>query len=458
MNKEEYIGLKKGVLTVVGIVEPTVNKKNTVVKCLCSRCGQYSNVRVDRFSIKASFAAHFCENCKEDYYLQKAKEKYVGVKNGVLECIDVIKSPVKRAKWGSRTVAICRCSVCGSITEVRPERLINKGKYIPQSCSNCVEDLMRQRTTERYQKEYHCEGEEYKKKIHDASRLQSIRSNAKGRNLNFNLTEEQAISILHQDCYYCGQPHADGIDRLDSNIGYTEENCVPCCGVCNIMKNKFTTDTFFNHIELIYKKHLINNLKLNKTFMEKRIPFVQFQSVKSVAKAIDPYMRQKARLEAQIDGLDDEFKVKAEEELKKLKERLKAQLAAKKEKLEVEIKGTDDQIAAIEAGIVSIIGFHVTDLLKKVIEPNDKGIKETKYLPTDIVSYDTTTKEFVVTVPDEETPTKEPECPTPETEEPVEEENSEEVVEEPVEEEDEEVSEREAAEAEAEDNPNQLPW
>ena len=190
--------------------------------------------------------------------------------------------------------------------------------------------------------------------------------------------------------------------------------------------------------------------------MEKRIPFVQFQSVKSVAKAIDPFLRQKSRLEAQIDGLDDEFKVKAEEELKKLKERLKTQLVAKKEKLESDIAETDNQIAAIEAGIVSIIGFHVTDLVKKVIEPNDKGIKETKYLPTDIVSYDTTTKEFVVTVPDEETPTKEPECPTPGVEEPAEEEAPEEVVEEPVEEEDEEASERETAEAE--DNPNQLPW
>ena len=152
MNKKEYIGLKKGVLTVVGIVEPTVNKKNTVVKCLCSRCGQYSNVRVDRFSIKAPFAAHYCEHCKEDYYLQKAKEKYVGVKNGVLECIDVIKTPVKRATWGSRTVAICRCSVCGSITEVRPERLINKGKYTPQSCGNCIGELLGRRTTERFQK------------------------------------------------------------------------------------------------------------------------------------------------------------------------------------------------------------------------------------------------------------------------------------------------------------------
>lgn len=178
--------------------------------------------------------------------------------------------------------------------------------------------------------------------------------------------------------------------------------------------------------------------------MEKRIPFVQFQSVKSVAKAIDPYMRQKARLEAQIEGLDDEFKTKAAEELEKLKARIKAQMAAKQEKLEAEITETNNQIAAIEAGIVSIIGFHVTDLVKKVIEPNDKGIKETKYLPTDIVSYDNATKEFVVTVPDEETPTEEPECPTPE-------------------EEDEEASEREAAEAEAEttenvSSSNDLPW
>lgn len=193
--------------------------------------------------------------------------------------------------------------------------------------------------------------------------------------------------------------------------------------------------------------------------MEKRIPFVQFQSVKSVAKAIDPFLRQKSRLEAQVAGLDDEFKVKAEEELKKLKARLKANMAAKKEKLEAEIKGTDDQIAAIEAGIVSIIGFHVTDLVKKVREPNEKGEVETKYVTTDIVSYDNVTKEFVVTAPDEEVvpagdmpagedESPEPECPIPSEEE--------EETEEPIE--DEEASEREAAGEEAADDENNLPW
>ena len=135
--------------------------------------------------------------------------------------------------------------------------------------------------------------------------------------------------------------------------------------------------------------------------MEKRISFTQFNSVKSVAKAIDPYLRDKARLEAQLAGIDEEFRIKAEEQLEKLKEKIKNDMAAKKEKLEAEIQKAETEISTIEAGIVSIIGFHVTDLVKKVIEPNAKGAKETKYLPTDIVSYDEQSKQYVITVSDE---------------------------------------------------------
>ena len=60
---------------------------------------------------------------------------------------------------------------------------------------------------------------------------------------------------------------------------------------------------------------------------------------------------------------------------------------------------------SLEAGIVSVIGFHVSDLVKKVIEPtgaNDKfgkPIKVTKYLPTDIVSYDEQKKVYVIETP-----------------------------------------------------------
>ena len=251
---DKYIGLQKGVLTAVEILKPTDNNKYTVVKCLCSKCGKYSEVRLDRLTIQAPYASHYCIHCREDYFLEEAKKKYVGKKNGVLECIDVKQDKEKKAKNGYRTMAICKCSVCGNVSEVRADRLQNS-KYIPQSCTYCSADLHRRKTTERYQKVYQCEGEEYNDKIHDASRLHSIIGNAKGRNINFNLSEEQAISILHQDCYYCGKPHADGIDRIDSTKEYSLDNCVPCCGVCNIMKNKFDYNTFFDHIKLIYNRH-----------------------------------------------------------------------------------------------------------------------------------------------------------------------------------------------------------
>ena len=67
-------------------------------------------------------------------------------------------------------------------------------------------------------------------------------------------------------------------------------------------------------------------------------------------------------------------------------------------------------ISALEAGIKSIIGFRTEELVKKVIEPgtdkNGKEIKTTKYVPTDIVTYDKDKKQYVITTPDEESNTE----------------------------------------------------
>ena len=106
--------------------------------------------------------------------------------------------------------------------------------------------------------------------------------------------------------------------------------------------------------------------------MEKRISYTQFQSVKAVAKACDPIIRKRNAL------------------MKKMEE------------MATELRGYQAQIDALEAGIVQVVGFHVSDLVKKVIEPgtDSKGnpIKTTKYLPTDMVSYDEAAKQYVVTM------------------------------------------------------------
>lgn len=257
-NLDKYIGLQKGVLTIVEILRPTANNKYTVVKCLCSKCGQYSEVRLDRLTIQAPYAEHYCQHCREAYFLEEAKKKYIGLKNGVLECIDVTQSSDRKAKGGYRTMAVCKCSNCGATTEVRTERLLKTGKYIPQSCGNCVNELYRKATKQRYYDSYQCEGDEYEVKHHDSERIQKFKTGAKQRKLSYTLTDDEAKELLHGNCYYCGKSHADGIDRVDSSKGYSSDNCVSCCSICNIMKNKFDSKTFFDHIKLIYNKHFRN--------------------------------------------------------------------------------------------------------------------------------------------------------------------------------------------------------
>nr|DAG88055.1 MAG TPA: hypothetical protein [Crassvirales sp.] len=108
--------------------------------------------------------------------------------------------------------------------------------------------------------------------------------------------------------------------------------------------------------------------------MEKRISFDQFQSVKRVAQACNPLMVKREKIKAKIEALAKEY------------------------------KDYDTQIASLEAGIKQVVGFRVEELVKKVIEPgvdaNGQPKKTTKYLPTDIVSYDENKKQFIVSIPD----------------------------------------------------------
>ena len=46
----------------------------------------------------------------------------------------------------------------------------------------------------------------------------------------------------------------NGIDRKDSTKGYSIDNCVPCCPMCNKMKQTFTEEEFLNQIAKIYNK------------------------------------------------------------------------------------------------------------------------------------------------------------------------------------------------------------
>lgn len=101
----------------------------------------------------------------------------------------------------------------------------------------------------------------------------TYKNSAKSRNLPFELTSEQFTKLINGDCYYCGSPArfqslytrnikvpikgvANGIDRVDSSKGYTADNCVSCCTICNLMKLDHSKSDFLNHIEKIHNHFL----------------------------------------------------------------------------------------------------------------------------------------------------------------------------------------------------------
>lgn len=68
-------------------------------------------------------------------------------------------------------------------------------------------------------------------------RYGTYQHNAKRKGLAFKLTLEQFTSFSDKPCEYCGRMGVVGIDRVDNNAGYEEDNCVPCCKNCNSGKN-----------------------------------------------------------------------------------------------------------------------------------------------------------------------------------------------------------------------------
>lgn len=84
------------------------------------------------------------------------------------------------------------------------------------------------------------------------------KKSAKSRMHDFSLTIEEFLFLTSQNCYYCGIKSKqvsktsgktgfyiyNGIDRIDNNLGYTIENCVPCCKQCNIAKMNYSKDEF----------------------------------------------------------------------------------------------------------------------------------------------------------------------------------------------------------------------
>jgi hypothetical protein len=74
------------------------------------------------------------------------------------------------------------------------------------------------------------------------------KNGAKKRNYEFKITVEDLMEFWRKPCYYCNSDiEYVKIDRVDNKKGYTLDNLVSCCWLCNQMKKAYTKELFINH-------------------------------------------------------------------------------------------------------------------------------------------------------------------------------------------------------------------
>lgn len=95
--------------------------------------------------------------------------------------------------------------------------------------------------------------------------FRSYQRGAFRRKLAFELSLGLFRELTSLPCVYCGSPPNQslqkqnsrgsytysGIDRVDNGTGYTQENSVPCCKTCNMVKRHLTVEEFYGWIQKV---------------------------------------------------------------------------------------------------------------------------------------------------------------------------------------------------------------
>ena len=75
------------------------------------------------------------------------------------------------------------------------------------------------------------------------------------RGINFALTKTKFNELILLPCFYCDykkEGEVNGVDRLNNNMGYQDDNVVPCCELCNSMKGSQHPREFIDKLQAIH--------------------------------------------------------------------------------------------------------------------------------------------------------------------------------------------------------------
>jgi hypothetical protein len=221
------------------------NKKKW--KKICNNCGiesYYASEEYLKRNIKNNRSCLKCGSFKQD--------RYVGMKFGALT---IIKQYNTFSPCNSKIVKVDYKCDCGNITSNKRFGCVKRQRMCLE-CRNKNEYKIKNPGKSAFNKLYH-----------------DYQSGAENRRYEFKLTTEEFEILTRRDCHYCGESPKNikkarggkeiyvynGIDRVDSNKGYTIDNCVACCKLCNFSKMSLSINDFLSHIRKIYEYNFVGN-------------------------------------------------------------------------------------------------------------------------------------------------------------------------------------------------------
>ena len=175
------------------------------------------------------------------------------------------------------------CNYCGIIQEKGfngIDRLNSSVGYVKNNCVSCCamcnymkgclnKDIFIQRTEHIATYNKFVEGKLFPNVFQDYMPVySSYITSSKNKNLAFKINHCVFTIITNRPCYMCGKQttkdHQNGLDRIDSSIGYLENNVYSCCGNCNYMKNNYSYKKIVDKCIMIYNTTKINKEQLIK--------------------------------------------------------------------------------------------------------------------------------------------------------------------------------------------------
>lgn len=236
-------------------------KVNNVISDYCSACRQ-ERANNDRGRIKNKTTTN---EIRIKEIKRKAPERGINFEISDEKVLELIQQP---------------CRYCGiyyssinaygeTYSEMGIDRIDNNGNYTNDNVVIACWPCNRMKFTSKYDdffkycvnifENFGSENEWRQDEKFKRIRYSKHKADSKNGNKITELTSSDVKMITSKKCYYCNSTNRTdqiGIDRIDSNIGYTKHNkLVACCGVCNCMKSDTPLEQFYNNVLKILLHH-----------------------------------------------------------------------------------------------------------------------------------------------------------------------------------------------------------